>query len=219
MKRLQETGETRWEFKSSALLDGMIRRVEDPKQIILLLHGFNERGRRIYRKLIGALPADATVIAPNGPFPIPRMKENEIQYGFTWYFYDRFKKDYFITMEFPISWLQELLKLENPKNLPVTIIGFSQGGYLAPSLGLSLKETKMVIGIGCEFRSVLLKTKPSFPLIAIHGDADETVKKEWAQEQIHLLAERGINVDLHIVAGAKHEITAAVADLVQKTLE
>jgi predicted esterase len=56
-------------------------------------------------------------------------------------------------------------------------------------------------------------------LIAVHGDSDETVKIEWAQEQMRLLAERGINVEFHSVEGTKHEISPAVVDLIKKLTE
>jgi predicted esterase len=213
VKNLQELREEKWQFTSFAQLEGVVRRVENPSEVILLLHGLGERGKRIYRKLLSVLPKDSLVIAPNGPFPIPRNKEGRIDFGHSWYFYDKSEKKYFINQDLAKFWLRDLLKIENPNSLPVTIIGFSQGGYLAPLAGKEIKETKLVVGLACEFRTTLIHEKLPFPMIAIHGDEDKIISPEMAKHEISLLKELGIEVPFHLVKGG-HEITQEMAKLV-----
>ncbi len=219
MKNLQVTKSESWQFTSFVQLEGVARRVDNPQEIILLLHGLGERGKRIFRKLLPYLPADALIIAPNAPFPIPRQKEERLDFGHSWYFYDKFEQKYFINQDMAKFWLRELIKIENPKSLPVTIIGFSQGGYLAPLVGKEIKETKLIIGLACEFKTTLIHEKLPFPLVAIHGEIDQVVTAKSAQTEIEKLKILDINVDWHSVPGAGHEITSSMGALIEKILE
>lgn len=219
MKRLHEHREERWQFQALAVMDGVVRAPEMPKEVILLLHGLNERGRRIYRKLLPYLPQDALIIAPNAPFPLPRQKENRVVLGYTWYFYDKFEREYFINQDMARSWLQAVLKQKNPEGLPLTIIGFSQGGYLAPLLGSDIPETKLVIGLGCEFRSQLITTGLSFPLEGLHGKNDQIIKPESSRAEINKLQERGITCNWSEVEETAHEITPLMGLKVKEILE
>lgn len=220
LKKLQDYKEEKWRFTSLAELSGIIRRpLAPPTQVYLLLHGLNERGKRIYRKLLSVLPKDALILAPNAPFPVQRLREGRTTYGHSWYFYDKHEQRYFVNQDLAKYWLRDLLHMENPAGLPVTIIGFSQGGYLAPLVGKMIPETKLIIGIACEFRASLIEEPPPCPLVAIHGDADEIVKESSARTEVEKLKERNICVDFHSVKDAGHEINAEVAVKVKILLE
>ena len=218
MKNLQEAIEKHWKFQSYAELRGMVKSGNDPQEVFLLLHGLGERGKRIFRKLLPYLPEDSIIIAPDGPFPLPRPKEGRMSYGHSWYFYDKFEQKYFVNQDLAKYWLRDLLEIENPHNLPVTIIGFSQGGYLAPLAGREITETRLVIGLACEFRTTLIHEKPSFPLVALHGEKDEIVRMQSAVDEIEKLKPIGIEVDFHKVKEAGHEITREMGEKVQSIL-
>lgn len=198
----------------------MKRCPESPREVILLLHGLGERGKRIFRKLTPYLPDDALIIAPNAPFPLPRQKEGRISYGHSWYFYDKFEKTYFLNQDLAKHWLRDLLALENPQKLPVKIIGFSQGGYLAPLVGEMVKETKLVIGLSCEFRTTLIKEKLPFPLYAVQGGKDEIVTLSGAKKEAEALKETlGLEVQFRELPEVGHEINSSVGKTVQAILE
>lgn len=219
LKNLQDLKIEKWQFTSFAQLEGVTRRVDSPKQVILLLHGLGERGKRIYRKLLPYLPLDALVIAPNGPFPIERKKERRLDFGHSWYFYDKFEQKYFINQDLAKYWLRDLLKIENPHSLPVTIIGFSQGGYLAPLVGNEVGETKLIIGLACEFRTKLIDKKPSYQLVAVHGEQDEVIALQDVLSEIEGLKKIDIEVEFHSIKQAGHEITSEMGKVVQNILE
>ena len=219
LKILQETAEKKWLFTSFAQMEGVIRRPESPRQVVLLLHGLGERGKRIFRKLLPYLPANALVIAPNGPFPLPRVKENRMSYGHSWYFYDKFERTYFINQDLAKYWLRDLLKMENPESLPVTIIGFSQGGYLAPLVGKEISETKHVIGLACEFRTTLIHEKLPFTMDAIHGEKDEIIPLNMAYEEKEKLSPLGMKIGWFPLGETAHEITSEMGETVKKVLE
>jgi predicted esterase len=191
----------------------------DTKSIVLLLHGLDERGLRIMRKLLKYLPDSALVLAPNGPYPLPRPKADRIDYGYAWYFYDRFTQNYHVDQTLSLSLLKSFLAEKNPHNLPVTIIGFSQGGYLAPLLAYEDANIKTVIGIGCEFRERFFSQPPSFRIFGLHGDQDNIVSPEHSRQHAQQLLEKNISVDWRLIPGAAHEINQAIGQMVQGILE
>ena len=219
MNILQESREEVWNITGSWQVKTVESRPEAPKSVTLLLHGYNERGLRIFRKIRKYLPKDTYVIAPNGPFPLPRIKPGRIDFGYAWYFYDAFTKTYLVDQSLVIGLLTELLRKANPEGLPVTIIGFSQGGYLAPLVGYAEKNTNHVIGIGCEFRTRFFQSLPNFTLDAIHGEVDPMVSHENARAEIASLAGQGIHVAWHPLPEVKHEIGPEVGSTIKKILE
>lgn len=200
-------------------MKGVIRRHPEAREVFLLLHGLGERGKRIYRKLLSILPDKALIIAPDGPFPLPRPKDGRMSYGHSWYFYDKYEQKYYVTQDLAKIWLRDLLKIENPGKLPVTIIGFSQGGYLAPLAGKEILETKLIIGLACEFRTTLIHEKLPFPMVGIHGTNDEIVRSDSALAEIEKLKAGGQEVEFVTVKETAHEITSTMAMEVKYILE
>lgn len=214
MKTLQDNPEFRWAYEAHAISDGVVRRSTEAKEVILLLHGLSERGRRIYRKLFPYLPPEAIILAPNAPYPLPTVKTDRMDYGYTWYFFDRFTREYYIPMDVAISSLLAILKIENPQNLPVTIIGFSQGGYLAPVLSRQIPLVKKVIGIGCEFKPNLVGANFTHPLYAIHGENDSIILPEEAQAHLE-----NLECQWHLIPETGHEINSLVGMKIKEILE
>lgn len=219
MKNLQDLAPETWILEATMALKTIERKVESPRSLILLLHGLDERGLRIYRKLLRYLPEDAYIIAPNAPFPLPRLKADRMDFGYTWYFYDKFTQSYEVDQTLALSLIKDLLNKANPEKLPVTVIGFSQGGYLAPLVGYQNPMVNRVIGIGCEFRTHFFKEWPNFKLNALHGAEDTIIPPQNAKKEIESLKEMGINVSWHLIAEARHEITSAMGEVVKSLLE
>lgn len=219
MNILQEPEEKSHQLSGLWQMKTIEYRPSEPKSITLLLHGYNERGLRIFRKLKRCLPEDTHIIAPNGPFPLPRVKPDRVDFGYAWYFYNRFTESYHVDQELVVGLLRDLLKKSNPQGLPITIIGFSQGGFLAPLVAFSNPRVKHVIGIGCEFRTRFFPTPPPFSLAAIHGTADQLVPIEHAQVQRDLLKEQSIHVDWHEIPELKHEINGLVTSIIKTLTE
>lgn len=199
-------------------MTGVRRVVADPREIILLLHGLNERGKRIYRKLLPYLPSDALIISPNGIFPLPDQRSDGLRLGFTWYIFDVVHKTYQVNQDQAKLWLRDLVASANPHGLPVTVIGFSQGGYLAPLVGKEIAECKRVLGLACEFRAALIKGPLGFDLHALHGSSDPIISIQSAQNEVQLLKEKHINCTFHTIQETGHEISASMGETVRKIL-
>jgi predicted esterase len=145
------------------------------RKVFLLLHGYEESAQKIFDKVFSILPEEAHIFAANGPFPIPRKTAEGYKVGFSWYFYDFTKKEYYIDMQIALNLIQQSLINLNLQEHEITVIGFSQGGYLAPLVGLQFSKTQQVIGIGCEYLTGEFAQPLPFPITAIHGEKDSIV--------------------------------------------
>ena len=117
------------------------------EKLYLLLHGYAESAKKIIYKTEHILDQDASILAPNGPFPLPVRLEDRFKLTYAWYFFDTIKKEYYIDHEYPSQFLKGLTQQVQPKASEVIILGFSQGGYLAPFVGQVIKNCKKVICI------------------------------------------------------------------------
>ena len=222
MKILQKPMEKTWSFQVSVSTKGIRKEAQQLEQIILLLHGLGERGKRIFRKLYPFLPSNALILAPNAPYLVYNAPQKS--WGHAWYC----SHDDSLSR----TWLKALLYEENPNKLPLTIIGFSQGGYLAPSIAQEFKETQLVVGLGCEFRSDrLLKNalnnkttkmnmseQISFRLINIHGENDTIVPLQNAINQSKELNSFGLYTNFISLKDTSHEINEKMGIAVKKIL-
>ncbi len=201
--------------------DTEVREPEHPRQAIVLLHGYSETGGKMLRRLGAVLPPDALVLAPNAPFPQVLARDKAgYEVGFSWYFHDPQKEDYFIDMEVALSCLLELIARRVPAGLPITLIGFSQGGYLVPFVasreGLRVRR---VIGIGCQFLDEELVSPLGFEIHGIHGEADEVVSAETSQRSHEKLISAGARGGTFtLLPGVGHRITHEVQAEVARIL-
>ena len=173
-----------------------------------MLHGFGETYHHLYKHFEKHLPDDFGVFAPNGIFPLPQKKFDspEWKLRFCWYFYDAAKKEYFIDQRYPAEVISNLitqLKLDQNKKM---IIGFSQGGYLAPFLGNKLSHVEKCIAINAEYKHLMLPKICPFPLINICGEKDDIVDSANCKNSHQKMIERGNHGDFIEVAEEGHSL-------------
>ncbi len=181
----------------------------DPKseRLYLLLHGFNESGEKVHKRLAPLLPKDALVLSPNGNFPLPVKRPDEgYTVNFGWYFFDNSTNTYFIDYDLPSEILINLIDELGFKEKKLFIIGYSQGGYLAPFMALKHGNVEKVIGMACVFRHKMFESKPTFPMIAIHGTDDLMVSFEGQKQSVEEMKGAGLNVDFIALEGAGHRL-------------
>ena len=109
---------------------------KDPKELFLLLHGFSQRGESLLKKLLPILPKDAAILSPNAPFPAPFKTDSGYLEAYAWYFYLAKENKFVIPPGPAIKALKNLITKLGYEKLPLTIIGFSQGGYLENGSGV-----------------------------------------------------------------------------------
>jgi predicted esterase len=180
-----------------------------PTELIVLLHGFDESGDRILGKVSPVLPPTAWVLAPNGPFPMPHRTPEGYRMGFAWYFYNAAKTEYYIDMEVALSTVEGLVRELGAQDLPKRVIGFSQGGYVAPFLALRLGNVRQVVGMACEFlHEELAPFAPlAFPVDGLCGQADEITPPDQARSGFEsLLPLCRVAGRFEMIAGSTHRI-------------
>jgi len=173
--------------------------------LIILLHGYSESAAKIYKRLGSHLNEqldNTSIMAINGLYPLPRHfplssqrqskeeGEKDLLAGFAWYFYDQRSDQFLIDYAVPVTTLCQYLKEINPKGLKTSFIGYSQGGYLAPFLGLSYPPTKQVLGINCSFRYDLIKSQyPHVPFVLnqVQGNEDTIIDIDLSAKRFQSL--------------------------------
>ncbi|MBD65864.1 MAG: hypothetical protein CME62_11700 [Halobacteriovoraceae bacterium] len=164
------------------LLDHIIysKLTDEPKRIFLLLHGYLLDGQIMYKHFENIFPKDSLVLAPNAPIPVPLKKKGGYSVKYAWYYFDPEKKNYYINFDPAASFLKEMLS-QYPE-LPTTVIGYSQGGYLAPKVAEVCEQVDEVIGICATFRVNRFQQK-NIPYSLINSEIDKVVEIENSREE------------------------------------
>lgn len=202
--------------------------------VILLLHGYGESSEYFFEKLKSTLQlaydsnnwgdpqvgraTSSIIVVPNGPFFVPIQTAKGHRKGYSWYFYDSKTDEYIVDMTAAVNYIDEILKLENLKEKSLKIIGYSQGGYLAPFIGLAQKQTREVIGMSCKFLVDEFESTPTFRMTAIHGSRDEVVEFKGAEESIDKLKSKDVHAELLKVADGGHRLESQHLKVLQRTL-
>ena len=162
-----------------------------PKRVYILLHGYKQSGEYIFKQLKDQVGDDCAIIAPNGPFFIPIEKKGEYQMRYGWYFFDPIKKTYFIDFNPAADFVKSMLIEMDLIKKPMTIIGYSQGGYLAPKLAEIIPSVDTVIGLACVFRNHLFGIRPSTMIHQINSNCDPIIDFKGAKDEFSKLRQRG----------------------------
>lgn len=194
-------------------LDSIVIRPEghhEKTPVYLLLHGYGQRAKRTYREWAPLFSKEDCLVIPNGPFPLPRKNtdpqtgEQYYQIPRAWYFYNNLKDEFLIDYSFPAELLAGLIQELGLLKNPLCLIGYSQGGYLAPFVGVKLKQTKHVVGVNCRFREDMLPDWLNFRLDAFHADQDTQVDYHRSQKSFHTLNARSLSGEFITWEGKDH---------------
>jgi predicted esterase len=215
----------RIEVPGTLISDYVLRRPENPRSLVILLHGYRLTGDFIYKQFSPGLPEDAVVLAPNGPYPVPdRKPDGSFRAGFSWYFFNPATPDrYFIDMENSIRLLEGMVNQLGLGDLPKTIVGYSQGGYLAPFVAARLSRVEQVVGVASEFlyeemKGSLPHWPPSYRMDSIHGERDEVVSFESSKENHSRLSADGVRGEFKALKDVGHLIESAIRDAVRSAV-
>jgi len=190
----------------------------DPETLYLLLHGYSLSGEAAYKQFSSALPKGAMVLAPNGPFPVPVSEGRGYKVGFSWYFYETNTDEYYINMKLGCSYLAQLLRDLGLNSVSKKVIGYSQGGYLAPFAAEEMKNVTHLIGVNCQFLDEELNEPPKFIIDSVQGQEDDIVNPEISRRSHEKLVGRGAHGKYVLVPGAGHGVTPSITDAVAELL-
>ncbi|CAM6053774.1 unnamed protein product [Sphagnum tenellum] len=187
-------------------------------EVILLLHGYEQKASSILGKLQSVRPSHTKFIAPNGIFPVPRRVGSSFKVGYSWYFFDPHSNEYLIDMSVSVQAIVSLIEKLEFQSIPKRIIGFSQGGYLAPFVAHRLKNVRQVIGVGCDYLIDELPPGIEYRWDGIHGKRDEIV--DWKKSQLShsRLSELGIEGKFYTLEEVGHDLSPPVVETLAQVL-
>lgn len=162
-----------------------------PKRVYVLLHGFKQTGQFIFDQVRSILPDDVAIIAPNGPFFIPVEKDDGYHMRYAWYFFDPIRKTYFIDYGPAAEYVKSMLIEMDLIRKPMTLIGYSQGGYLAPKVSEIIPAVDTVIGLACVFRNQFFQPRSSVMIHQINSKTDSIIEFDRAKDEFNELRNRG----------------------------
>ena len=186
--------------------------------VFLVLHGVMEKGSRMMRRMQQALPENALILAPDGPFPIPTKMKTGYKVRYAWYFFDNIKNIYVIDYQYSTNLLVNLLKALNFDKKQLVIIGYSQGGYLAPFVAQKSPQVKYIIGLACVFKQDLLAEKLTIPFTLVHGRQDSMVSYNGSFSNFEIISKYNKNCYFRSLENTDHYYNDCFADAVSKIL-
>lgn len=182
------------------------QKADNAKRIYVFLHGFSQTGEFLFKKLKDLVPEDAIIISPNGPFLVPELKNGDYIDRYSWYFYDSKKDNFYINYLPAAQYLNKIIENFNPNNLPVVLIGYSQGGYLAPKVAELCPNVEAVIGLACKFRTSRFEYKSNVTYHQIHAVNDEVIIYKFTKEEFDELNKLGNRGKFLTLEHSKHHL-------------
>jgi pimeloyl-ACP methyl ester carboxylesterase len=161
-----------------------------------------------------------TLLAPNGPFPVPVKRGDEYKEAYAWYFWDYAADAVIMPPSIAVNLLTQLIDDLGYHDTPKVLVGFSQGGFLMPHLLPHLKNVKGLIAVGSSFRPDDYPAQLGVPVHAIHGGADEIIDPVGARRQFNLLKNaHPHDGTFHLVPGLGHTVNEQASALLLEIIE
>jgi predicted esterase len=182
------------------------RHPANARELVILLHGYQEHADRMAKLILPFVPSDAAVLIPNGPFPVPRIKDGHIKEGYSWYFFNTQTQTMVVPPDAAVSMIVQVLVSQNATHLPIRIVGFSQGGYFALILAQRIPNVRQVIAIAAGFPERYIKSKPAFRIDAVHGERDKVCDFKNAQEEHKTLKSKHWAGEFIALPNSEHRI-------------
>lgn len=190
----------------------------EEQRTYLFLHGYAENAEVFYNRVSKVFAPKHRSLFFNGIFPIPTIRKDIVLYQYAWYFFNPIEKKYFIDFSTPVNCLKKAIQGQVEPTDKITIIGYSQGGYLAPFLAQELSQVDHVIAINASMREDLLGDRLNFRFDQIHGKQDDIVDYDLARARFEKLKAKINQSHWHAVESADHKLSPSILKTLEKTL-
>jgi predicted esterase len=178
------------------------------KSAVLFLHGYSDSARSFLRRLgFWEKELPFGVIAPNAPFPVPVKDGTFYKEAFSWYFMDSSRKSVLIAPEVAVKLLVDFFRDQGWLEKKIIVVGFSQGGFLAPRLVPALKNIERIICVGSRYRADAYSDWRGVRVDAVHGASDEVINPGEAQSDFEALDLNKYGGSFHVIENMTHRIT------------
>lgn len=199
-----------------------LHRPADPDgSLVVALHGQGMTPRSFRREALPAMPERATVLLPQAPLPFEIRKEGRFKQGNSWYVYLGDSPEFLTAMERAENWLRYVLEATLARGgldaERVSLLGFSQGGYLAGFVGLRdpQRYRRLVVAGGRLKHEVLEDAARAaaqidgYDVLCVHGEQDAGVPLAPTRESVEVVRAWGVPVTLRTYPAAHHVLRDA----------
>lgn len=185
--------------------------------LTVALHGWSESAESFAQVLAPAIERGGRAwLIPNGPLPFEKRRERGI--GYAWYLFAGDQALMRASMGEATAMLSALIGAavnESDGTIngeAVTLLGFSQGGYLA---GVSWMDMPGVVGVVCIGGRLKAEWWPRkdgrrVRFLQLHGGSDSSVASELAGKGVEEARALGYEAEMAVFEGAGHEVSAAM---------
>jgi phospholipase/carboxylesterase len=172
--------------------------------VVVALHGMGHSASAFVKDVLPLLPAGATAILPQGPYPYEMRGTGGIRQGNAWYVYTGESEAFLASMMRTESWLLSVVDAEIARlrldSKRVALLGFSQGGYLAGFVGIrhARRFRGLVVAAGRIKDEALADVAPratGLRVLDVHGAQDESVKPDACRASAERMAALGLPVE------------------------
>ncbi len=175
--------------------------------LIVLLHGYQDRAESVLKRLGWQTdPPSVRVLAINAPFPAPKWTPSGFVEAYSWYFRDTDRKLTLVPPSMSARAVVELMAHLGLAETPKVLVGFSQGGYLAPFIASQAKAVRAIVAMGSSFPSDSYKGVHPLPVYALHGAIDEIVPIEKAKREHSEILSKGFTGEFRVIDGLTHKV-------------
>lgn len=194
-------------------------------EVLLFLHGYTDSASSFLRRAYPDNTLNCHVLAVNGPFPLPVKASEGYKEAYSWFFIDPYRPEKVILPpQIAIQMLTNLIAHLKLADKRFTLVGFSQGGFLAPMLAHHIQNIDKIIGLGCDYRKNAyegLKQKhPQLKLYGIHGALDSVIECNPSHHHFeHLLKEQGFEGQFKILKNTEHIVDTEMRSSLLEILE
>ena len=180
--------------------------------LVLALHGMGMSAASFARDVLPCVPERASVLIPQAPLPFEVRGAKGIRQGNGWYVYTGDTEEFVASMRHAEAWLLRQLDFTvsdhhiDPKR--VSLLGFSQGGYLAAYVGVrhASRFRRLVVAAARIKHEVLEENArraatTDLRVLHVHGEADESVVASAAKASCDALAGWGVPTEFRTYPG------------------
>ena len=198
---------------------------------LVALHGHGETPERLARHL--RLPARTPYarIHPGAPHPILVGRGEQRRQGRSWYVYTgdaaAFAEELRRAERLLLDGLEEILASHPIRRDGLVLMGFSQGGYLAATTALRHRDLfRGLVAVSSRIKTEILESElagaAGYPVLVVHGNADDRVPPDPQRKEVERLLAAGLDVRTCFHPGGHHlgaEVGRAVHAFVTELLE
>jgi predicted esterase len=171
--------------------------------LVVALHGMGMSAASFAKDVLPCLPERASALIPQAPLPFEMRSPKGIRQGNGWYVYTGDTDDFLASMRHAEAWLLRQIEFAVADHgfdaKRVSLIGFSQGGYLAGYVGVrhATRFRRLVVA-AARIKHEVLEAEArraaarDFRVLAVHGETDESVAAAAAKASCEVLAAWGV---------------------------